>query len=165
MRLLIRACWVTPEAYAKHGKVCLKWPGMCLCVPQPPILSGIWAVFPRWLLKCARREQHWFKLHQSLLLVATFSSVSQPCHLPCFVEAIQLLIVKACKDMCISLACAMMLPDLAVVPIVLFPCSVFQVCSKHWGGLKLTCCCLNRLKSPNDAVNSTPPAFFTGTLS
>lgn len=42
------------------------------------------------------REQHWSNLHQSLILVATFSSVSQPCHLPCFVAATQQEPVKMC---------------------------------------------------------------------
>lgn len=44
------------------------------------------------------REQHWSELCQGLLLVATLSSGSQPCHLPCFADATQLLLAKTCKD-------------------------------------------------------------------
>lgn len=67
------------------------------------------------------------------------------CHSPAiclvlFWGATQLLIARACKGMCISLACAMMQPDLAVAPM---QCISGVQQALQLGGLKLTCCCLN----------------------
>lgn len=41
------------------------------------------------------REQCWSELRQGLLLVA---AVSQPCHLPCFADATQVLLARAGND-------------------------------------------------------------------
>lgn len=96
----------------------------------------------------------------SSIRICSWLLLSALCRTPAiclvFVEATQLLIARACKDRCISPTCAVMLPDLAVLPMQCI--SVVQ--QALWlGGVKLTCCCLYRVKCPNDGVNSTPAPF------